>query len=139
MTAVAESPTTEQPTEGHGHPSDLIYWKVGGILAVLTGLEVSTYWWPKGARHIAVAVLLIMMAIKFCTVALYFMHLKFDAKILRRLFITGFILASFVYLLALSTMSFWDHSGTEKFNNPPRSHPIPPPPTEPPPSIPAGE
>jgi caa(3)-type oxidase subunit IV len=139
MTAVAEPQTSEHLEEGHGHPSDLVYWKIGGILGVLTGLEVSTYWWPSGSRHIADVVLIVVMAIKFCTVALYFMHLKFDAKILRRLFITGFVLALFVYLLALSTFAFWDHSGTPRFNDPPRSHPIPPPPTEPPPSIPAGE
>ncbi len=139
MTAVTEPATSEHLEEGHGHPSDLTYWKVAAVLAILTGLEVSTYWWPSGARHLSYVVLIVVMMIKFITVALFFMHLRFDAKILRRLFVTGFVLALCVYLLALSTFQFWDHSGTRLFNDPPRSHPIPPPPTEPPPSIPAGE
>ena len=41
---------------------------------------------------------------KFAIVALYFMHLKFDNKLLRRLFVTGFVLAIFCYVVYLSTL-----------------------------------
>ena len=47
------------------------------------------------------------MTIKFLTVVAYFMHLKFDAPILRKAFYTGLILALCVYLVALSTFHFW--------------------------------
>ena len=40
-------------------------------------------------------------SIKFMIVASFFMHLKFDNKILRRLFITGITLALFCYLIVL--------------------------------------
>jgi len=42
-------------------------------------------------------------------VALYFMHLRFDSKLFRRLFVTGIILAIAVYLVALSSLHVWEH------------------------------
>lgn len=123
--------------EDHGHPSDATYWKVALFLAVVTGLEVSTYWWPKSASKFAAVSLIIMMVVKFVTVAGYFMHLKFDAKILRRLFLTGILVAGSVYIATLTAFLFWEDSGVTTYNDPPRAKPLPPPPTEPPPSIPA--
>ena len=40
-----------------------------------------------------------MMIIKFATVAGYFMHLKYDNPIFRRVFIFGLILAVIVYAI----------------------------------------
>jgi hypothetical protein len=37
-------------------------------------------------------------------VAAFFMHLKFDSPMLRRVFITGIILAGVVYTVALLTL-----------------------------------
>ena len=51
--------------------------------------------------------LMILMAIKFVTVASQFMHLKFDDKLLSRLFYTGLILAVGVYMIALTTFRIW--------------------------------
>ena len=78
-----------------------------------------------------------MMMIKFAVVALYFMHLKFDAKILRNVFAAGFVLAVGVYIATLGSMVFFDNSGNveEVYNDPPRSKPQPPPSPEPPPII----
>ena len=45
-----------------------------------------------------VALLLILAAVKFFTVVMYFMHLKFDHKWFRRLFVTGLVLAVFCYI-----------------------------------------
>ena len=83
--------------------------------------------------------MIIMMIVKFSTVAAYFMHLKNDARVLRRLFVTGIIVAAAVYGATLTAFTFWSHSGVPEFNDPPRAKPLPPPPTEPPPSIPASE
>jgi cytochrome c oxidase subunit 4 len=139
MSAVTTEPTSHRHDEGHGHPSDLTYWKVGLFLAVLTGLEVSTYWWPHAWHKGAAVALIILMVIKFTTVVAYFMHLKFDAIILRRLFTTGLVVAVAVYMIALTSMTFWVDSGVPPFNDPPRAKPLPPVPTEVPASIPAGE
>jgi cytochrome c oxidase subunit 4 len=99
----------------HDHPSDGRYVKIAVILAVLTAMEVSTYFWSgifgKPANTATLVVILFpMMIIKFFVVAAYFMHLKFDNKLFRRAFITGLVLAVFVYCAALSTFQFWNSS-----------------------------
>lgn len=88
----------------HGpHPTEAFYVKVAIILAVVTGLEVGLYYtsFNQAATN---GILLGMAAVKFVMVAAYFMHLKFDNRILRRLFITGFILATFCYVAYLVTL-----------------------------------
>ena len=84
---------TDHTEVDHGHPADSTYWKVGAFLFVVTALEVSTYWWPSDWHRGAAVALIIMMIVKFSTVAAYFMHLKNDARVLRRLFVTGIIVA----------------------------------------------
>ena len=88
----------------HG-PSDATYIKIAAILAGLTALEVTTYFVDFGPLFLPT--LLTLMTIKFLTVVAYFMHLKFDAPILRKAFYAGLILALVVYMVALSTFHFW--------------------------------
>jgi cytochrome c oxidase subunit 4 len=112
------------PGEHHDHgPTDRQYFQIFIILVVLTALEVSTEWWPESSRSIAVPVLLILMVIKFFLVALWFMHLKWDPAMLKRIFYAGMVIAIAVYVVALSAMNFWQDSGTQQFNDPP---PVPP-------------
>lgn len=88
----------------HGaHPTELFYIKIAIILAVVTGVEVGLYYTDFGDAATNGA-LLVLAAVKFVMVAAYFMHLKFDNKILRRLFITGFVLAVLVYIAYLVTL-----------------------------------
>ncbi len=56
---------------------------------------------------IFLAVLLVLMAIKFFTVVAYFMHLKFDNRVFTWLFYTGLFLADRVYCTALATFHFF--------------------------------
>ena len=112
------------PGEAHSHgPSDRTYFKVFWVLVVLTTLEVSTEWWPEDTRNIAVPVLLFLMVVKFFLVALYFMHLKYDPRMLKRIFYTGMLFAIFVYAVALTAMNFWTDSGNPRYDDPP---PVPP-------------
>lgn len=114
------------PGEHHDHgPTDRKYFEIFVILVVLTALEVSTEWWPDDARNIAVPLLLFLMVVKFFLVAMFFMHLKFDPAILKRIFYGGTIFAILIYIIALSSMNFWTNSGSDGFNDPP---PVPPPP-----------
>lgn len=88
----------------HGaHPTEATYIKIAAILAVLTGIEVGLYY-TKLNQQATNAALLVLAATKFIMVAGYFMHLKFDNRILRRLFITGFTLAAIVYVSYLWTL-----------------------------------
>jgi len=105
MTATESKETTESAHESHEHPSDWDYVKIAAILAVITALEVSTYYVSIG--KVLIPSLLAMMAIKFWIVITWFMHLRFDGRIFKQLFLTGLILAVVVYVVTLSTFEFW--------------------------------
>ncbi len=78
------------------HPSEKKYWVIALILGIITAVEVALSYIDLGD---AVAPLLLLgMVVKFFIVASYFMHLKFDSKVTRRLFISGLSLAAFCYL-----------------------------------------
>ncbi|MGH2577070.1 MAG: cytochrome C oxidase subunit IV family protein, partial [Actinomycetota bacterium] len=87
------------PHDAHAHPSPLKYVGVAAILAAVTGIEVALYYLDM-ADKLLVALLVGLAFIKFAMVAAYFMHLKFDGRLLRRLFITGIMLAAGVYTIA---------------------------------------
>ena len=101
MTTVNE---THEDAQEHGM-SDAGYIKIAIILALITALEVSTYYVDFGPLFMPS--LLIMMVVKFVMVVSYFMHLKFDSKIFSFLFYTGLGLALFVYITALATFKFF--------------------------------
>ena len=90
------------------HPSDLLYVKVAVFLAALTALEVGTYFLDDPSTGLLVAVLFPMMTIKFVTVIFYFMHLKYDNPLFKRVFLFGLILAIIVFCIALTAFEFWD-------------------------------
>ncbi|MEO6121967.1 MAG: cytochrome C oxidase subunit IV family protein [Acidimicrobiales bacterium] len=96
--------TGAHETGEHGaHPTDAKYVRIALILGVLTAIEVGLYY-TKFSEVLTNTVLLALAGTKFVIVAAYFMHLKFDNKLLRRLFTTGFVLASFCYVAYLVTM-----------------------------------
>ncbi|MEY4174731.1 MAG: hypothetical protein RI900_1896 [Actinomycetota bacterium] len=99
----------EHAAEAHEHhtPSDRYFIKIAIILAVVTALETSTYWWPKSLETVGVISLLIMMTIKFFMIVMVFMHLKFDSKIFSLMFYTGLVLAIGVYMVFLFTFQFF--------------------------------
>jgi len=92
----------------HHHPTDLQYVKIALFLGVLTALEVGTYFWEGASTTALVAVLFPMMIIKFVVVTGYFMHLKYDNPIFKRVFVFGLVLAVIVYMIALFAFEFWD-------------------------------
>ncbi len=81
----------------HEHPSPRKYVNVAIILAIVTAAEVGVYYVTAIGDRLLVSILAIMAFVKFVLVALYFMHLRFDSRIFRRLFVTGVILAFFVF------------------------------------------
>lgn len=95
--------------EGHGHPSDWEYIKVAIILAILTAIEVFTYFESvHQLSHTAlIIVLIVLMVLKFIYVGAWFMHLKFDKPILRNIFMSGLVLALLVYLAMLTAFRFF--------------------------------
>ncbi len=93
----------------HEHPSDLLYVKIALILGAITAVEVGTYFLEDASTTLLVALLFPMMAIKFLVVTAYFMHLKYDNPLFRRVFFFGLILAVSVFIAALSAFEFWNH------------------------------
>lgn len=91
-----------QPDARHAHPSDAFYIKVAVVLSIITAFEVVLYYRDLGAANNYA--LLVLSGIKFVAVVAFFMHLRFDNRILRRLFIGGFVLAVGVYIAYLLTL-----------------------------------
>lgn len=91
--------------DDHEHPSDVKYIQIAIILAIVTAIEVLTYFVEIGDALIPS--LIVMMVVKFWLVAGYFMHLKFDNPVLTRIFVFGLVLAVIVYLIFLSSSEFW--------------------------------
>jgi cytochrome c oxidase subunit 4 len=91
------------PPEDIEHPGPRQYVVVAVVLAVLTALEVGLFYMTFIPQPVVVASLMILMVLKFALVILWFMHLRFDSRIYRRLFITGIILAVTVFVIVLLT------------------------------------
>ena len=97
--------TAPQAADELHHPGPRQYVAVAFVLAVITAGEVAIYY-ISSFRSVLVPFLLAFSAVKFVLVVLWFMHLKFDSRIFRRLFITGFILAMIVFTIVLSIFAF---------------------------------
>ena len=105
--------------DGHAHPTDKLFVKVAIILAVVTAVEVAWSYLPwkdwgdsRALYLFEVGGLLAMMGFKFFVVASVFMHLKFDSKLLTRIFYAGLALAVVVYLAVLATFEFFTCGGS---------------------------
>ena len=85
------------------HPGEAEYVRIAVILALITGVEVAVYY-VKALHSVLIPILVVLAVTKFTMVALFFMHLKFDSRLFRRLFITGIVLALFVYTIALTSL-----------------------------------
>ncbi len=93
------------------HPGPAAYVKVAVVLAVATAIEVALYYVTDdipGALY--VGLLMFFMVFKFAMVVLWFMHLRFDSRLFRRLFVGGILLALTVYLVVLFTFGVFSRS-----------------------------
>ncbi len=108
MTTITDNEPAEAPV-GHGHdlPSDAQYVKITLILAFITVLEVGTYFIEEATTTLLVGILVPMMIVKFLIVAGYFMHLKYDNPIFRRVFLFGLFLSVVVFGVMLTTFGFF--------------------------------
>jgi caa(3)-type oxidase subunit IV len=98
----------------HTHPGAGLYLKVGFVLLVLTALEVAAYevgHRPGALQPIVgpwvVEILLVLSAVKFYLVAMFYMHLKQDAQIFKGLFVFPLIIAAMVIIALLVLMAYW--------------------------------
>lgn len=97
----------------HHVPKDAMFVKVFLLLVVVTAVEVLWAYLPfedtdnRFAHFFYWGGLLGMMTVKFVIIAGTFMHLRFDNKLLTRIFYAGVVLAVAVYMIALSTFELF--------------------------------
>lgn len=99
----AQREPEEPPWTGEPHPSAEAYVTVGLILAVITIVEVAVYYLDivEGAL---LGILLVLSALKFILVALWFMHLQFDNPLFSTLFTGGLMLAGALFIVVIATL-----------------------------------
>jgi cytochrome c oxidase subunit 4 len=96
------APHTDHGAEKDVHPTWSTYWKVALILTLITFVEVWVYYIPAFAASKAfVPSLLIMSAVKFAIVVMFYMHLKYDHKLFRALFTGPLIIAGATMVVLL--------------------------------------
>lgn len=88
------------PSEDHSHASTSFYWMIGGVLTIITALEVAIFYIPALAVAL-VPILLTLSTAKFAMVVMFFMHLRFDSKIFSVVFLAGLSLATFMVIALL--------------------------------------
>lgn len=102
---LADEPAHEPGGHVHTAPEPSAYVGVGLILAIVTAAEIALYYVEDagGASDTVITLsLLVLMAIKFFLVALWYMHLRFESPLFRWLFYGGIILATSVYAVVLA-------------------------------------
>ncbi len=88
------------PFEEHpAHPGAGAYVIVAVALCILTALEVTVAYLPA-LRPVMIPVLIILAIAKFALIAMFFMHLHYDSRLLSTFFLGG-LLAAFVLFIAL--------------------------------------
>jgi cytochrome c oxidase subunit 4 len=111
------APGGHDAAHGHGeeHGSEQTYVRIAIILAIITALEVFIYYLPS-FRPLLVPALIILSLGKFAAVVGYFMHLKYDSRIFRYMFVAGLVLSLAVYLAMLAM--FWTATSFQPFIQP---------------------
>lgn len=88
----------------HREPATVgTYLKVAVILTLITALEVGVIYIRRLAP-IIVPLLLVMALAKFALVVLFFMHLRYDRRVLTAVFV-GPILVAVLVAVALMTLT----------------------------------
>jgi cytochrome c oxidase subunit 4 len=92
--------------EAHSHPGPRQYVLIAIVLVILTAVEVATSYLEGTVNsNLLIVALGIMAAIKFFLVAAWYMHMKQDSRLFRRLFIMGLVLATIVYGIVMFVFS----------------------------------
>jgi cytochrome c oxidase subunit IV len=99
----------------HDHPTPGTYAKIGLVLFVLTALEVGLYEFTFGEhagtlshqiQPFFIPLLLLLSAVKFALVAMYYMHLKNDSKLFSGVFVFPLIIAAVVIAAMIALMAY---------------------------------
>ena len=99
--------THEGAAEVHtGHPTPMTYFKVAMILSTITAAEVAIFY-VEDLGHGIIPILIVMSAAKFALVAMFYMHLRYDAKLFSAFFVSGLALAFTIGTALLALFKFF--------------------------------
>ena len=96
---------TEHPAEA-AHPTPLTYFKVAMTLVAITAVEVGVFYIEDLGKGI-IPILVVLSGAKFALVAMFYMHLRYDARIFSGFFVGGLALAVAVTFALLSLFKFF--------------------------------
>jgi cytochrome c oxidase subunit 4 len=104
----------------HSHPTPSVYFKVALVLFALTALEVLSFEAGRGGlgaglrplfEPIVVLLLLVLSAAKFALVAMFYMHLKQDPRLLANIFVFPIALAAVLIGGLIVLLRYWRMMG----------------------------
>ena len=87
-----------------GHPTPVTYAKVAALLGIITAVEFVIFY-VEAIENVVVPMFLVLSAVKFAMVSMFYMHLKFDSRIFSGFYVGGLILASSVIMALLALFS----------------------------------
>ena len=90
----------------NGHASTGTYLTIGAILLIITLVEVGVFYVPA-FKPVLAPVLLILSAVKFALVVMFYMHLKYDHKLFTGVFLVPFCIATGVIIALLFLFGFF--------------------------------
>jgi cytochrome c oxidase subunit 4 len=90
---------------GEGHASVQTYVRVAVVLGILTAIEIGALYVPGLPNHLLVALLLVFSVLKFALVVAFFMHLRYDSKLLTALFVGPLTIAAAIILALMALFS----------------------------------
>jgi cytochrome c oxidase subunit 4 len=103
---MAEPENIAPPTQEHSHPGAKEYLGIAVVLTVITAVEVAIFYMPA-MKPMLVPSLLILSALKFSLVAMFYMHLKFDHRLFSWLFVIPMIVIALIIIALLRLFGHW--------------------------------
>ena len=82
------------------HPTAFTYIRVAALLGILTGVEVGVFY-IDALEPAFLPIFLILSVAKFALVVMFYMHLKFDARLFSGMFVGGLMLAISVAIVLM--------------------------------------
>ena len=97
----------------HAHPTAKKYLGIAIILTFITVIEVAVFYIPS-MHHLLPPVLLTLSALKFALVAMFYMHLKTDGRLLSTVFVFSLVIAAVVITALMLLFAYLHHVAPTK-------------------------
>ena len=88
------------------HPTPMTYFKVAMALSLITAIEVAIFY-VNWLGYGIIPILVILSGAKFAMVAMFYMHLKYEARLFSGLFVGGLTVAIGVTFSLLALFRFF--------------------------------